>query len=139
MGAGMIAAYGRPGEVMRYYEINPRVIDYSVGRDPYFTFVRDSAAKVEARIGDGRLSLERELQENQPGKFDVLLVDALASLGVELGRPHVDGQPGVLQRGEQLIGAREAADPRDRRRHLFGVDRVWAFLIEHLRVWLGGS
>ena len=23
--------------------------------------------------------------------------------------------------------------------YLFGVDRVWAFLIEHLRVWLGGS
>lgn len=22
--------------------------------------------------------------------------------------------------------------------YLFGVDRVWAFLIEHLRVWLGG-
>lgn len=86
MGAGMIAAYGRPGEVMRYYEINPRVIDYSVGRDPYFTFVRDSAAKVEARIGDGRLSLERELQENEPGKFDVLLVDAFngASIPVHL-------------------------------------------------------
>ena len=23
--------------------------------------------------------------------------------------------------------------------YLFGVDRVWAYLIEHLRVWLGGS
>jgi preprotein translocase SecE subunit len=23
--------------------------------------------------------------------------------------------------------------------YLFGVDRVWAFLIEHLRVWLGGT
>ena len=23
--------------------------------------------------------------------------------------------------------------------YLFGIDRVWAFLIEHLRVWLGGS
>ena len=23
--------------------------------------------------------------------------------------------------------------------YLFGVDRVWAFLIDHLRVWLGGS
>ena len=22
--------------------------------------------------------------------------------------------------------------------YLFGIDRVWAFLIEHLRVWLGG-
>jgi preprotein translocase subunit SecE len=23
--------------------------------------------------------------------------------------------------------------------YLFGVDRVWAFLIDHLRVWLGGT
>jgi preprotein translocase SecE subunit len=23
--------------------------------------------------------------------------------------------------------------------YLFGIDRVWAFLIEHLRIWLGGS
>ena len=23
--------------------------------------------------------------------------------------------------------------------YLFGIDRVWAFLIDHLRVWLGGS
>ena len=23
--------------------------------------------------------------------------------------------------------------------YLFGVDRVWSFLIEHLRTWLGGS
>ena len=23
--------------------------------------------------------------------------------------------------------------------YLFGIDRVWAFLIEHLRVWLGGT
>ena len=23
--------------------------------------------------------------------------------------------------------------------YLFGVDRVWAFLIDHLKVWLGGS
>jgi len=22
--------------------------------------------------------------------------------------------------------------------YLFGVDRVWAYLIDHLRVWLGG-
>jgi preprotein translocase SecE subunit len=23
--------------------------------------------------------------------------------------------------------------------YLFGIDRVWAFLIDHLRVWLGGT
>ena len=59
MGVGTIAAYGRPGELMRFYEINPQVIDYSAPPDPYFTFIRDSAAKIEAVPGDARLSLER--------------------------------------------------------------------------------
>jgi hypothetical protein len=79
MGVGTIAAYGRPGELMRFYEINPKVIDYSADKDPYFTFIRDSAAKVEALTGDARLSLERELKENEPGNFDVLVVDAFNS------------------------------------------------------------
>jgi hypothetical protein len=79
MGVGTIAAYGRPGEVMRFYEINPQVIDYSRAQDPYFTFIRDSAAHIEAVPGDARLSLERELKEQQPGNFDVLVVDAFNS------------------------------------------------------------
>lgn len=79
MGVGTIAAYGRPGELMRFYEINPQVIDYSFAHDPYFTFIRDSAAKIEAVPGDARLSLERELKEHHPGSFDVLVVDAFNS------------------------------------------------------------
>jgi hypothetical protein len=76
MGVGTLAAYGRPGEVMRYYEINPQVIEYSAGTKPYFTYVRDSAATVEIVQGDARLSLERELKNSGPQKFDVLVVDA---------------------------------------------------------------
>ena len=48
---------------MRFYEINPQVIDYSAPPDPYFTFIRNSAAKIEAVPGDARLSLERALKE----------------------------------------------------------------------------
>jgi multisubunit Na+/H+ antiporter MnhC subunit len=79
MGVGTIAAYGRQGETMRFYEINPQVINYSSGPDPYFTFIRDSAARIEAAPGDARLSLERELKEQQPGNFDLLVVDAFNS------------------------------------------------------------
>lgn len=79
MGVGTIAAYGRPGELMRFYEINPQAIDYSAAQDPYFTFIRNSAAKVEAVAGDARLSLEHELKDNQPGNFDVMVVDAFNS------------------------------------------------------------
>lgn len=69
LGAGTLAAYGRAGDVMRFYEINPQVIDIAE-RD--FTFLRDSAARVEVALGDARLSLASE----PPQHFDVLVIDA---------------------------------------------------------------
>ena len=53
-----------------------------------------------------------------------LLIDALARLGIELGRPHVDRQARVLQGGEQLVHPRQGADPRQRRGHVVTVDDV---------------
>jgi hypothetical protein len=79
LGAGTLSAYGRTGEVMRFYEINPQVIGYSTGAKPYFTFVRDAAARVEVVPGDARLSLERELRDQGSQGFDVLVVDAFNS------------------------------------------------------------
>lgn len=79
MGVGTLATYGREGEVMRYYEINPQVIEYSRSSSPYFTFIRDSAAHLEVVPGDARLSLERELKESGPAAFDLLVVDAFNS------------------------------------------------------------
>jgi hypothetical protein len=79
LGAGTLAAYGRPGDTMRFYELNPQVIAYSEGTDPYFTFLRDSAAKIETAQGDARLSLEREFAEKGPQNFDVLVIDAFSS------------------------------------------------------------
>jgi hypothetical protein len=64
---------------MRFYELNPQVIAYSEGTDPYFTFLRDSAAKIETAQGDARLSLEREFAEKGPQNFDVLVIDAFSS------------------------------------------------------------
>jgi hypothetical protein len=72
LGVGTLAVYGRPGDVFRYYEINPDVI--RVARE-HFTYLRDSAAKSEIVAGDARLSLEREPDQ----KFDVLVLDAFSS------------------------------------------------------------
>jgi hypothetical protein len=72
LGAGVLAAYVRPGDVFRFYEINPQVID--VARSD-FTFVGDAPGVVEIADGDARLSLERE--ENHG--FDVLVLDAFSS------------------------------------------------------------
>jgi spermidine synthase len=69
LGTGTMAAYGRRGDVMRFYEINPQVIDIAQRE---FTFLRDSAARVEVAQGDARLSLGTEA----PQRFDVLVIDA---------------------------------------------------------------
>jgi SAM-dependent methyltransferase len=71
LGVGTLAAYGRPGDYFRFYEINPRVIEIASTR---FDFLRSSQARVEVIAGDGRLALEREPESD----FDVLVVDAFS-------------------------------------------------------------
>jgi hypothetical protein len=71
LGAGTLAVYGQPGDVYRFYEINPEVVALA---EEEFTFMRDSAARIETVVGDARLILEREA----PNGFDVLAVDAFS-------------------------------------------------------------
>src|SRR5207249_4326026 len=68
LGAGTIAGYGRPGDVFRFYEINPLVRNLATGVLHYLSCTAQSSV---AR-GDARLTLERETPQN----FDVLVVDA---------------------------------------------------------------
>ena len=72
LGAGTLASYGRPGDVMRFYEINPQVVEIARSE---FSFLHDSKARIEIAMGDARLSLERELAQ----QFDVLALDAFSS------------------------------------------------------------
>src|SRR5712664_4465280 len=95
LGTGTIAAYGREGDVYRFYDIDPYVVALAKSE---FSFLADSAARIEISLGDARLAMERE----RPQRFDVLAVDAFSSdaipvhlitreaLGVYLGhvRPH---------------------------------------------------
>jgi SAM-dependent methyltransferase len=71
LGAGVIAAWMRPGDSLVFYEISPRVVDIAQRE---FTFLHDTAAKTEIVLGDGRLSLERE----PPRRYDVLGIDAFS-------------------------------------------------------------
>ncbi|HEY4360573.1 MAG TPA: fused MFS/spermidine synthase [Bryobacteraceae bacterium] len=70
LGTGTLAAWGRPGDLFRFYEINPNV--ETIARKE-FTFLKDSDAQMEVAIGDGRVQLERE-----SGTFDAIVVDAFA-------------------------------------------------------------
>ena len=71
MGAGTIAAYGKQGDLYKFYEINPNVIDIA---SKYFYFLSESPAQIQIALGDARLVLERE----RPQQFDVLAVDAFS-------------------------------------------------------------
>jgi spermidine synthase len=72
LGTGTLAAYGRPGDTFRFYDINPLVISIAKTQ---FRFVPDCKATVELVVGDARLSLDREPPQN----YDVLAVDAFSS------------------------------------------------------------
>ena len=79
LGAGTIAAYGRGEDYIRFYEIDPAIIEVAAGKGGFFSYVRDSPARVEIVAGDGRLSMERELAAGRSRKFDVLVIDAFTS------------------------------------------------------------
>ncbi|HEY7788125.1 MAG TPA: fused MFS/spermidine synthase, partial [Casimicrobiaceae bacterium] len=72
LGAGTLAAYGTPGDLYRFYDINPAVIRIA---KQDFTYLAESEARVETPLGDARLTLEREA----PSDFDVIAVDAFSS------------------------------------------------------------
>ena len=79
LGVGTLAAYGQPGDIYRFYEINPLVIQLAEGQGGYFSFLADSQAKIEIVPGDARLSLEQELASNGSQNYDVLALDVFSS------------------------------------------------------------
>jgi hypothetical protein len=75
LGVGTLAAYGKPGDVVRFYEINPDVVDFA---NQYFSYLGDSSAKIETVLGDARLAMESEAANSASQKFDILVVDAFS-------------------------------------------------------------
>jgi SAM-dependent methyltransferase len=77
LGVGTVAAYGRAGDSVRFYEINPAVRPIA---ENWFTYLRQSKAKVTFAEGDARASLSQE----QPQDFDVLAIDAFSGDAIPL-------------------------------------------------------
>ena len=106
MGVGSLAAYPRPGDSMRFYEIDPAVVGMSLGPRPLFSFLQHSLGRIEIALGDARLTLEREVADGHPGHFDILVVDAfnsdsipvhlLTQESVALYQRHLRGPDSVL-------------------------------------------
>lgn len=70
-GVGTLASYGRTGDRLRHYEIDPQVIAIARQR---FSFLANSPAENTVVLGDARLQLSQEGDQD----FDVLVIDAFS-------------------------------------------------------------
>ena len=76
LGTGTLAAYGRAGDAIHFYELSPHVAELA---RTTFTYLGDSPAACEVVIGDARLSLEREARSApQPPPLDLIVLDAFS-------------------------------------------------------------
>jgi hypothetical protein len=75
LGVGTLSAYGRAGDTVRFYELDPDVL--ALARS-HFSYLGSTPAQLEVVIGDARLSLERELARGSRA-YDVLAIDAFSS------------------------------------------------------------
>ena len=76
LGVGTLSAYGRAGDVVRFYELDPDVLALAKNQ---FSYLNSSPATIEFVIGDARLSMERELLSSSLQSYDVLAIDAFSS------------------------------------------------------------
>lgn len=92
-GSGAMAAYKRAEDTMTYFEIDPAVNRMS--RDPkWFTYISHCAAgEIRTVLGDARLTLAKE----QPGSYDLLIIDAFSSDAVPTHLLTVEAIDGYLR------------------------------------------
>ncbi len=113
LGTGTLAAYVGNGDAITFYEINPAVIAIT---EPghWFTYLQDAkqrGAKYEIKLGDARLTLEREIAAGDPPRYHVLVIDAFSGDAIpahlltaeafdvyvqHLAKPDTDGAYGAL-------------------------------------------
>jgi hypothetical protein len=73
LGVGTLAGYGREGDRMTFYEIDPAII--RIAHDPrLFTYLSRTPADAKTVVGDGRISLAASKEQ-----FDLLVIDAFSS------------------------------------------------------------
>jgi len=72
LGVGTIATYGKAGDLICFYELNPEVTRLARTR---FSYLASCPAEVKVITGDARLSMESQPPQN----YDILVLDAFAS------------------------------------------------------------
>ena len=79
LGTGTLACYARDGDYLRFYELDPLVVELS---EKHFTFQEDARRRgvdLDVYLGDARIVMERQLAHIRPEQFDILAVDAFSS------------------------------------------------------------
>ena len=74
LGAGALTCYAKEQQSWTLYEIDPLVVDIASNPD-YFHYLQRCSQHSTLRIGDARLSLEKEPNQH----FDLLVMDAFSS------------------------------------------------------------
>jgi hypothetical protein len=81
LGTGTMAAFARPGDVITFYEIDPKVRDIATNRF-YFGYVPEAISRgaiVRIEMGDARIRMD-EVRKERPGeRYDLIVVDAFSS------------------------------------------------------------
>ena len=76
LGTGSLVTWGQPQDRFWFYEINP--ISDQLARE-YFSYLDESKDQSDVIIGDGRIQLERQLEQDGSLEFDILFMDAFSS------------------------------------------------------------
>ena len=71
LGTGTLAAYGGQGDYYCFYEINPNVREIATTE---FSYLQDTSAQVHIELGDARISMERQEDQN----YDLIALDAFS-------------------------------------------------------------
>jgi spermidine synthase len=74
LGAGGLASYAGAGEEWTFYEIDPDIARVALDTN-YFTYLKDTPAKVRVVLGDGRLALA----DAPDHYYDMIVLDAFSS------------------------------------------------------------
>ena len=115
LGAGGLAAYALKFDTIVFYEINPTVLDISTSGE-YFTYIPDARARganYDIRMGDARLTLQREVEGGKQLPYHVLVLDAfsgdavpthlLTAEAMDIYRPLIAAESNMGVEGALLI------------------------------------
>jgi hypothetical protein len=73
LGAGTLAAYGRTGDNIDFFEINS---DSLTAAENYFSYLKNSQAHINITMADGRLALQENFDAGI--RYDILVIDAFS-------------------------------------------------------------